>query len=73
MMSMCIPWKKMKKDEKEEYIKNKMIKGLAILIFGLVWNYFASLYFDVWRALPTTLAVMGILLILYAFYKRSLI
>jgi len=61
----------MKKEEKEEHIKHKMIKGLAVLIFGLVWNYFASVYYDVWRALPITLAIMGILCILYAFYKKS--
>ena len=71
MCCMCKPWKKMTKDEKQMYIQKKIMMGVAIFLFGLIWNYFAGVYVDVWRGLPVTLAVMGILCILYAFFKKS--
>jgi hypothetical protein len=71
MIGMCKTWKKMTKDEKLAYAKRKIKMGVAVLIFGLVWNYFTTRYFDVWRALPISLAVMGILCILYGFFRKS--
>lgn len=70
MCCMCKSWKKMKKDEKLAYADHKMIKGLGIAIFGLVWNYFASVSVNVWSALPLTLAVMGVLIFLLGLVKR---
>lgn len=69
---MCVlkPWKKMTKDEKLACANYKIIKGLGIAIFGLVWTYFASFSVDVWSALPLTLAVMGVLLFFYGLVKR---
>ena len=67
---MCKPWNKMTKDEKLAVANHKMIKGLEIAIFGLVWAYFASIAVDVWHALPLTLAVFGVLLLLYGLFQR---
>jgi len=68
---MCTPWKKMTKDEKLAHTKHKIIKGFAVFLFGVIWMYFTSVYLDVWDALPTTLAVMGLLCVLYGLWKRS--
>jgi len=46
------------------------MKGLGVAVFGLVWNYFASVSVDVWSALPLTLAVMGALCFLWGLVKR---
>jgi len=70
---MCVPWKKMKKDEKLDYIRHKIMKGVAVFLFGAIWMYFTSSYMDVWNALPPTLAVMGLLCILYGLWKKSTI
>jgi len=70
---MCVPWKNMKKDEKLAHVKHKIIKGVAVFLFGAIWNYFASVYLDVWNALPPTLAVMGLLCILFGLWKKSTI
>jgi len=68
---MCIPWKKMKKDERHACAYHKMIKGFAVLLFGLIWMYFASyVFFDVWDALPPTLAAMGLLCFLYGLVMK---
>ena len=67
---MCKPWSKMSKDEKVACAEYKIIKGLGIAIFGLVWIYFASIAVDVWHALPLTIAVVGVLLLLYGLVKR---
>ena len=67
---MCKPWNKMTKDEKLAVANHKMIKGLEIAIFGLVWAYFASISVDVWTALPLTIAVCGVLLLLFGLVKR---
>lgn len=64
------PWKKMTKDEKRAYANCKIMKGLGVFIFGLVWTYFASVSVDVWSALPLTLTVMGLLVLLYGLVKR---
>lgn len=65
------PWKKMTKDEKQACANFKIVKGFAVLVFGLIWMYFASnVYFDVWDALPPTLAVIGLLCFLYGLVKR---
>ncbi len=68
---MCKPWNKLTKGEKLAYANHKIIKGLGIAIFGLVWAYFASLTLDVWRALPLTFAVMGSLYFLFGLVKRA--
>jgi len=60
----------MPKDEKLAYASYKMMKGLGVAVFGLVWNYFASVSVDVWSALPLTLAVMGALCFLWGLVKR---
>jgi len=67
---MCKPWSKMTKDEKVACAEYKIIKGLGIAIFGLVWTYFASISVDVWSALPLTIAVCGVLLLLFGLVKR---
>jgi len=68
---MLKPWKKMTKEEKQAYANHKIIKGVGVFLFGVIWTYFASVSVDVWSALPSTLAVMGLLLILYGLVKRS--
>ena len=68
---MCKPWKKMTKDEKAAYANWKIMKGLAVFLFGAIWMYYTSVFYDVWSALPSTLATMGILCLLYGLYKRS--
>lgn len=68
---MCTPWKKLKKDEKEAYAKHKIMKGVGIFLFGAIWMYFTSVFFDVWSALPPTIAVVGILYFLLGMFKRS--
>jgi len=61
----------MKKEEKLACANWEIMKGLAVVLFGLIWNYFTNMYLDVWTALPSTLAVMGLLLALYGLYRRS--
>ena len=68
---MCKPWKKMTKDEKLAYANWKIMKGLGVLVFGVVWMYFAARTVDVWSALPKTLAVTGVLILLYGLFKRA--
>jgi len=65
------PWNKLTKDEKLAYANHKIIKGLGIAIFGLVWTYLASKSYDVWSALPLTIAVMGSLYFLFGLVKRA--
>ena len=67
---MCKSWSKMTKDEKVACAEHKIIKGLGIAVFGLVWEYFASKSINVWNALPLTLAVMGVLLFLFGLLKK---
>ena len=71
MGHMCIPWKKLKKDEKMMYANHKIKKGAAVFLFGGIWYYFASRTIDVWSALPQTIAIMGLLLVLYGLVKRT--
>ena len=61
----------MTKDERLACANHLIIKGLAVLVFGLTWNYFISVHLDAWRAFPSTLAIMGVLCMLYGFYRRS--
>jgi len=70
MDCMCKPWKKMTKDERLAYVNHKIMKGLGVFLFGAIWMYFASITVDVWSALPSTLAVVGLLLILYGLIKK---
>lgn len=70
-MHVCKPWKKMRKDEKLACANFKIIKGFGVFLFGAIWMYFTSVFFDVWNALPPTIAIMGLLCILYGLYKRS--
>ena len=70
-MCVCKPWKKMTKEEKLACANHKIIKGLAVSLFGAIWMYFTSVYLDVWTALPSTLAVMGLLCLLYGLYKKT--
>jgi hypothetical protein len=60
----------MSKDEKVACAEYKIIKGLGIAIFGLVWAYFASISVDVWSALPLTIGVVGVLLLLYGLFQK---
>jgi len=62
----------MTKDEKLACANYKLVKGFAVFVFGMIWAYFASVAFDVWSALPPTLAVMGLLCMLYGLFKRTL-
>jgi len=64
------PWKKMTKDEKLACANYKIIKGFGVFLFGAVWMYFASASVDVWDGLPPTLALMGLLLVLYGLIKK---
>jgi len=64
------PWKKMTKDEKLACANHKIIKGFAVFLFGAVWMYFASASVDVWNGLPPTLALMGLLCVLYGLIKK---
>jgi len=64
------PWKKMTKDEKLAWVNCKIVKGFGVFLFGAVWMYFASVYVDVWDALPPTLALMGLLVVLYGLIKK---
>jgi hypothetical protein len=61
----------MTKDEKLAYSHYKIMKGLAVFLFGGIWMYFASVYVDVWNALPPTLAVVGLLCLLFGLFKKS--
>ena len=67
---MCKPWNKMTKDEKIADAQHKIIKGIGVFLFGAIWLYFTTGTIDVWSALPPTLAIMGLLLILYGFFKK---
>jgi len=69
---MCKPWNKMTKDEKAAHANHKIMKGLCILVFGVIWTFFASMSNNVWDALPLTLTVSGLLMFLYGMYKKSL-
>jgi hypothetical protein len=69
-MCECKPWNKMTKDEKLVCANHKIIKGIGVFLFGSIWMYFASISGDVWSALPSTLSVIGLLLILYGLVKR---
>ncbi len=60
----------MTKDEKKAWTNCKIVKGFGIFLFGAVWMYFASASVDVWDGLPPTLALMGLLLVLYALVKK---
>ena len=68
---MCKPWNKMTKDEKRACADYKILKGFGVFLFGLIWTFFASISTDVWSALPLTLTVMGLLLLIYGLMKRS--
>ncbi len=61
----------MKKDEKIAYANWKIMKGAAVFLFGGIWMYLTSVFFDVWSALPPTLAIMGLLCLLFGFFKKS--
>jgi len=62
----------MTKDERLAHANWKIMKGFAVLLFGAIWMYFTSnVYFDVWYALPPTLAVMGFLAFLLGLFKRT--
>lgn len=63
------PLKKMSKDEKTAYAYHKIIKGVGLFIFGLIWMYFTT-GSDVWSALPPTLTIFGLLIILYGLFKK---
>jgi len=60
----------MTKDEKIADAQHKIIKGIGVFLFGAIWLYFTTGTIDVWSALPPTLAIMGLLLILYGFFKK---
>lgn len=62
----CVPWKKMKKDEKIAYANHKIIKGFAVFLFGLLWMYFGGTL----EALAQTLTVVGLLLLLFGLVKK---
>ena len=63
----CIPWNKMKKDEKIAYANHKIIKGFGIFLFGLLWMYFGAGNLE---GLTQALTVMGLLLVLFGLVKR---
>jgi len=67
---MMKPWKKVSKEDKLAYAKHKMVKGLGVFVFGIVWMYFSARAGDVWDALPMTLVVIGLLLFLLGLYKK---
>ena len=64
-------WKKMSKEEKLACAYYKIMKGVALFLFGAIWMYFTTVYVDVWSALPPTIAVMGLLMVLYGLFKKS--
>lgn len=61
----------MNKEEKIAYAHHKIMKGLGIFLFGIIWMYFSSFYTDVWGAFPPTLAIIGLLLVLLGLFKKS--
>ena len=67
---MCKPWSKLSKDEKLGYAEYKFKKGLAFSVFGLVWHYLTLQSGDVWGALPLTLAIAGVLMVVLGLFKR---
>lgn len=68
-MCECKLWNKMSKDEKLACAYHKIMKGVGVFIFGAIWMYFTT-GTDVWSALPPTLALVGLLLILYGLFKK---
>ena len=68
---MCKPWNKMTKDEKLACANYNIKRGFAVFLFGLIWMYFTSVVFDVWKAFQFTLVIMGLLLLLLGLVKRS--
>jgi hypothetical protein len=67
---MCKPWNKLSKDEKLGYAEYKFKKGLGISIFGLVWHYLILQSSDVWGALPLSIAIIGVLIVILGLFKR---
>jgi hypothetical protein len=60
---MCLkPWKKMSKDEKRAIAQKKMLLGVVVALFGMLWIYFDSA--------PLALIVMGLLIFLYGLVFR---
>ncbi len=70
---MCKPWNKFTKDEKQAYVKKKMMCGFVLFLFGMLWMYFSGQgetimnYID---GFVSTITVMGLLMILYGLVKK---
>jgi hypothetical protein len=61
----------MTKDERQECANHKIIKGLGVFLFGAIWMYYTTMFVDVWSALPSTIATIGLLLLLFGLFKRT--
>ncbi|MCX6821874.1 MAG: hypothetical protein NTW30_03795 [Candidatus Aenigmarchaeota archaeon] len=69
---MCKPWNKFTKDEKQAYVKKKMMCGFGLFLFGILWMYFTtgSDVASYIAGFVSTITVMGLLLILYGLVKK---
>jgi len=67
------PWSKLSKDEKLGYTEYKFKRGFGISIFGLVWHYLTLQSGDVWGALPLTLAIIGVLMLVLGLSKKLMV
>jgi len=73
MFCMCKPWKKFTKDEKEAFVRKKIMCGFALFLFGLLWMYFSTpgeTVADYFAGFVSTITVAGLLLILYGLVKK---
>ncbi len=73
MLCMCKPWNKLTKDEKQACVRKKIMGGISLFIFGMLWMYFstpAQELVDYVSGFASTITVMGLLIILYGLIKK---